>query len=266
MKFLNNFLICICILVGLMSCKMPANGGQTGNEISDKEMANRVLVLNEGGGQHGPFTKAAMTWLRNDAREKGYEITELRNADKITDEFLKDYGLVIQLDFPPYTWPEAAQEAFEDYIDNGKGSWIGFHHATLLGEFDGYPLWKWFSEFMGDIKFHNYVAELADGTVCVEDSIHPVMKGISREFVLPDDEWYTYDKSPRPNVTVLASVDESSYSTPTNIKMGDHPVIWTNPSKKARNVYFQFGHSPKLFESEDFVQVFSNAIDWGLSD
>ena len=27
-------------------------------------------------------------------------------------------------------------------------------------------------------------------------------------FVVPDDEWYTYDKSPRPNVHVLANVDE----------------------------------------------------------
>ena len=114
--------------------------------------------------------------------------------------------------------------------------------------------------------FQNYVAALADGTVCVEDSLHPVMKDVNPKFVLPDDEWYTYDRSPRPNVTVLASVDETSYNPPSDITMGDHPVIWTNPSKKARNVYFQFGHSPKLFESEDFVRLFSNAIDWSLSE
>lgn len=266
MKSLTNFLIGLCILVGLMACRMSTNSGQNGNEISNKELVYHVLVLNEGGGQHGPFTRLAMEWLHNDAKEKGYEITEIRNADTITDEFLQDYKLIIQLDFPPYTWPKNAQAAFIDYIDNGKGSWIGFHHASLLGEFDGYPLWEWFSDFMGGIKFQNYIAELADGTVCVEDSDHPVMKGISQKFILPDDEWYTYDKSPRHNVTVLATVDESSYSIPTNIKMGDHPVIWTNPSKKARNVYFQFGHSPKLFENEDFVRMFSNAIAWGLSD
>ena len=44
--------------------------------------------------------------------------------------------------------------------------------------------------------------------------------------------------------------------------MGDHPVIWTNPDKKARNVYFQFGHSPRLFESPDFTRLFANAIRW----
>ena len=257
MKLLNNILIAMLVIAGLAACK-------TATETD--AVAPRVLVLNEGGGQHGPFTKVAMEWLRNNAEDKGYETTEFRNADSISADLLKDIDLVIQLDFPPYTWPEEAQAAFTDYIDNGKGAWIGFHHATLLGEFDGYPLWDWFSDFMGGIKFQNYVAALADGTVCVEDSLHPVMKDVNPKFVLPDDEWYTYDRSPRPNVTVLASVDETSYNPPSDITMGDHPVIWTNPSKKARNVYFQFGHSPKLFESEDFVRLFSNAIDWSLSE
>ena len=62
---------------------------------------------------------------------------------------------------------------------------------------------------MGGIRFQNYIAPLADGTVIVEDKEHPVMKGVDASFVVQDDEWYTYDKSPRPNVRVLAHVDES---------------------------------------------------------
>jgi hypothetical protein len=27
------------------------------------------------------------------------------------------------------------EEGFEDYITQGKGGWIGFHHAGLLGDF-----------------------------------------------------------------------------------------------------------------------------------
>lgn len=76
----------------------------------------------------------------------------------------------------------------------------------MLGEFDGFPLWQWFSDFMGGVRFQNYIAPLADGTVLVEDKKHPVMKGVQASFVVPDDEWYTYDKSPRPNVRVVASV------------------------------------------------------------
>lgn len=225
----------------------------------------KLLVLNEGGGQHGPFTREAMKWLHKYADEKGYAITELRNADPITEDFLKGYEAVVQLDFPPYTWPDAAVDAFQKYIDEGKGGWVGFHHATLLGEFDGYGLWDWFSDFMGGITFRNYIAPLADGTVAVEDSIHPVMKGVPASFVLPDDEWYIYNTTPRPNVQVLASVDEESYTPASDVKMGDHPVVWVNSSKKARNVYFQFGHSPRLFEVEAFTTMFENALDWTMN-
>ena len=90
------------------------------------------------------------------------------------------------------------------------------------------------------------------------------MKGLDAHFILPDDEWYTYDRSPRPNVKVLANVDESSYTPASDIKMGDHPVVWSNEKITARNVYFQMGHSPKLFDSPNFTTMFRNAIKWTL--
>ena len=224
----------------------------------------KVLVLTERGGQHGGFTDAGLRWLAAEGVKGNFSITEINNARNITEAYLSQFSLVIQLDFPPYTWPKEAEDAFVKYIEEGRGGWIGFHHATLLGEFDGYPMWQWFSDFMGGVRFKNYIAPLADGTLIVEDKQHPVMKDVPASFVVPDDEWYTYDKSPRPNVHVLANVDESSYTPASDIKMGDHPVVWVNESKKARNVYFQIGHSSKLYETEGFTTMFRNAINWTL--
>ena len=229
-----------------------------------KIATRRVLVLTERGGQHGGFTDAGLQWLNEESEKLNFEVTEINNTKPITEEYLKQFHLIIQLDFPPYTWSNEAQEAFINYIDKGYGGWIGFHHATLLGEFDGYPLWQWFSNFMGGIRFKSYIAPLAGGVAVVEDPQHPVMQGIPDTFVIPDDEWYTYDKSPRPNVHVLAHVDEYSYQPASDIKMGDHPIIWINPYKKARNVYFQIGHSSKLYQTEAFTQMFHNAIQWVL--
>ena len=224
----------------------------------------KVLVLTERGGQHGGFTDAGLKWLAAEGAKGNFSITEINNARNITEAYLSQFSLVIQLDFPPYTWPKEAEDAFVKYIEEGRGGWIGFHHATLLGEFDGYPMWQWFSDFMGGVRFKNCIAPLADGTLIVEDKQHPVMKDVPASFVVPDDEWYTYDKSPRPNVHVLANVDESSYTPASDIKMGDHPVVWVNESKKARNVYFQIGHSSKLYETEGFTTMFRNAINWTL--
>jgi type 1 glutamine amidotransferase len=227
-----------------------------------QEKKFKALVLTERGGQHGGFTDAGLKWLSEKSEELNFELTEINNTQQINEDFLRQYKLFIQLDYPPYHWTDAAQKAFISYIDEGWGGWIGFHHATLLGEFDGFPMWKWFSDFMGGIRFKNYIAPLASGLLRVEKSDHPVMKGLKSSFLIPDDEFYTFDKNPRPNVQVLANVDESSYQPDSEIKMGDHPAIWTNPTKKARNVYFLIGHSKKLYDSNDFKTMFSNAISW----
>ena len=225
-----------------------------------------VLVLTERGGLHEAFVAAGLEWLDALGESEGFAVTEINNTQPINKEYLAGFDLVIQLNFPPYTWTDESADAFIDYIEQGRGGWIGFHHASLLGEFDGYPMWQWASEFLGDIVYSNYIAELSDGTVEVENVDHPVMAGVGASFVVQDDEWYTYNKSPRPNVDVLAHVDEDTYTADTDIKMGDHPVVWVNPSVKARNVYFQMGHSPKLYENPDFVKMFTNAINWALGN
>lgn len=225
----------------------------------------KVLVLNEGGGQHGPFTDATMEWLRAEGQKFGFTVTEIHDTELITKDYLKDFSTILQIDYPPFNWTEEASEAFIDYIENGRGGWVGLHHASLLGEFDGFGLWEWASEFLGGIVYQNYIAPTCDGTIHVEDAGHPVMEGVSSSWTAQSDEFYIYDRSPRANVHVLASVDEDSYSIDTPVKMGDHPVIWTNPGVKARNVYIQMGHSPLLItDNPDFTKVFENAILWTL--
>lgn len=226
---------------------------------------NEILVLTERGGQHGPFTDAALQWLADEGAENGYTITEINTAAPITKDFLERFDAIIQLDYPPFGWSEEGQKAFQEYIEEGKGGWIGFHHATLIGEFrEGYPIWKWFQRLLGGITYKNYIEELTDGTMIVEDPEHPVMQGVSPTVIIPDDEFYTYDISPRGNVHVLARVDEDTYTTQTDIKMGDHPVVWCNDKVKGRNLYIQMGHSPKLLDDPDFTRMFANAIDWVL--
>lgn len=252
------------IIVLLATCCLTCFG--MNEETMDSIQPRRVLVLAERGGLHEGFTATGLQWLDEQKERLNLELTVLETAEEIPQGEIGKYRLVLQLNHPPYAWSEAAQRDMEEYIDSGRGGFIGFHHATLLGEFDGYPMWEWFSDFMGKIRYKNYIADKTDGTVQVEDREHPVMKDVPGTFVIPDDEWYTYETNPRPNVHVLAHVDECSYSLQTDVKMGDHPVVWTNPAKKARNVYFQFGHSRLLFENAAFVTLFENAIRWTLGD
>ncbi|MDB6068051.1 MAG: putative secreted glycosyl hydrolase [Pedosphaera sp.] len=226
----------------------------------------RVLVLAERGDQHGAYVVAALKWLKATAEQDHFTMDVFENPDQFNKAFLAKYQLIIQLNYPPYRWNDEAKAAFQDYIEQGRGGWVGFHHATLLGEFDGYPMWPWFSDFMGGIRFKSYIAKRVSGTVVVEGAAHPALKGLPSTFVINEEEWYTYDKNPRPNVHVLARVDESTYQPSSDIKMGDHPVIWTNEKMKARNIYILMGHHPSLFENDAYKTLFHNAILWAAGE
>jgi len=223
-----------------------------------------VAIAEPGNGQHQQFVEAAKIVLQQMAAENNFAVDYIPNTDPINDAFLAKYRLFIQLNYPPYRWTPVAKKAFIRYITRGKGGWIGFHHAGLIGDFDGYAMWPWYSKFMGDIRYTSYIPQFANATVKVEDPSHPAMKGLPSSFTIEGEEWYTWSKSPRPNVHVLASVDESSYDPKSMIIMGgDHPVIWTNPHVKARNIYIFMGHRPELFQNKDFTQLFKNAVLWG---
>jgi type 1 glutamine amidotransferase len=223
----------------------------------------KVVALAEENSIHRPFVDAAKTWLAKEAAADNFSIDYLHNTAKIDEAFLSGYHLFLQLDYPPYMWTAKAATAFQNYIEKGKGGWIGFHHAGLLGEFDNYPMWRWFSDFLGGIRYENYIATFVTAKVKVEDSKHPVMRGLPTTFTIDREEWYTWDKSPRPNVHVLAAVDEGTYTPDSKIKMGgDHPVVWTNEHVKARNVYIFMGHRGEHFQNKDFTTLFHNSIVW----
>jgi YVTN family beta-propeller protein len=225
----------------------------------------RVLALAErASGDHQAFVDRAREYLDRLAAENDFTVDYITGTERINGESLARYKLFVQLNYPPYRWAPVAKQAFIDYVTQGKGGWIGFHHASLLGDFDGYPMDPWFSDFLGGIRFTHYLPDFAKATVKIEDSSSPLAKGLPSSFAIEKEEWYTWSRSPRPNVQVLATVDESSYVPNTMIKMGgDHPVVWSNPRYKARNLYIFMGHHAGLFDDPNFVQLFRNAIFWG---
>ena len=94
--------------------------------------------------------------------------------------------------------------------------------------------------------------------MAVEDRDHPITKGLPWRFEV-GDEWYEFDRSPRPNVHVLATADESTYTQ--NKPMGDHPIIWTNPTYH-RVVYIGIGHDASLCSDPNFTLLIRNAVLW----
>jgi uncharacterized protein len=231
-------------------------GGSGGEMFLDKEI--NVLAIAEYDDNHGPFVEAAKTWLEGESK---LTITWIESPDSITDELLADKGLILQLNYPPW-FDDGPKAAFEKYITENKGGWVGLHHASLYGPVVTDQTWPWFYTFLGSVNFKGYIAEFAAADVEIEATSHPIFQGVPSPFHVVSDEWYTWDKSPRDNATVLATVDEDSYEPDSDVKMGDHPVIWTNEDYAARNVYIFIGHHPNLMENQDYKTLLKNAIFW----
>ncbi len=122
----------------------------------------RVLVLTESAGQHGGFTDAGLRWLVDEGVKGNFSITVINNAS-----FWTKRSCTCRSSVWLFSWTfrlihgrRRRKMRSSSISDEGRGGWIGFHHATLLGEFDGYPLWQWFSDFMGGVRFRTTLLRL----------------------------------------------------------------------------------------------------------
>lgn len=216
---------------------------------------------------HRPYVEAARTWLDRLAADSNFTVSYLESPNSITDSTLAKVDLIWQMNFTPFRWNATAKAALEKYLDGGRGAWLGDHHASLYGSAVTSETWPWFFDnLIGGINYRNYISKFASGIVRVEDAAHPVLRNVPASFAITTEEWYVWDRSPRARVHVLASVDESSYefvdASQRGIRMGDHPVIWTNEKLAGRNLYIFMGHHPNLFANAAYTTLLTNSIMW----
>ena len=220
----------------------------------------RVLVLAENDQYHTPMAIAGRAWIEKMGTDSNFSVDTIENLDSISTAFLARYGVLIKLNWWAFRWTKDKEAFFEDYM-NSNGGWIGIHAACLchavpeVGEDD----WTWYRDFIGGVNFVTHPA-FQKATVIDEDKTNPVTKGLPPKYSL-SEEWYEFDKDPRPNVHVLMRVDESTYTPVVRAPGGDHPEIWTNDNYH-RALVCAMGHSPDEFTDPNFQTFLRNAIMW----
>jgi len=242
-------------LVALLAM-LPISGALASSE---KPKRFRVLVVASKAKDHLKMIAAAGPVFADLAVKNNFSVDFTDDADTINDGNLKNYQVFVMLHLAPFDMTPSQQQALQRFIESGKG-WVGIHAAGLTGREFLDPksvYWDWFEDFMGGILYSPH-PHYQKGTVAIEDRRHPVTKGLPARFEV-SDEWYEFNKSPRGNVHVLATADESTYTQ--NKPMGDHPIIWTN-EKFHRMIYIAIGHDPSILENKDYLRLLRNAILW----
>ena len=107
-------------------------------------------------------------------------------------------------------------------------------------------------EFLGvTSKRHDHQSKYP---VKLVEPSHPILKGITADWVTAMDELYVIDKL-WPNAKSLAtSVSERDGKT--------YPVIWTNQYGKARVFGTTYGHSDDSWRDENFLKLVSQGTLW----
>ena len=135
--------------------RRQAPDGQTvrqeaqGGDRSDGGTRRIIALAEPGQTIHQPFADAALRWLQETAAKEGFTVDYIRTTDPIDDAYLAAHDLFVQVNYPPYRWTPVAEAAFRKAMEQGTIGWVGFHHASLLGKFDGFEMSPFFHQFMG---------------------------------------------------------------------------------------------------------------------
>ena len=223
-----------------------------------------ILVFSKTNGfRDDDAVKAANTALADIAKKRGWSAFFTENGAVFRPDLLNRFQATVWNNTSGDVLTARQKAAFRSYIENG-GGFVGIHGAGGDPRYE----WRWYAETLigAQFKGHPLHPQFQRATIHIEDPTDPAMRGLGKEWTRVD-EWYSFEKSPRGNgVTVLATLDENTYS-PTmfgkDVSMGaDHPIIWKHCVGKGRAFYSALGHSAKTYSEPLHLKELEGAIAW----
>jgi type 1 glutamine amidotransferase len=231
----------------------------TAQDKPEFEKPVNVLVFSKTAGFRHESISSGIKMLYDQSKKQNWVITATENSGLLRDEFLSKFDVVVFMNPTGDAVCADGQAAFEKFMKSGKG-FVGIHAAADC-EYD----WSYYGKLVGGY-FKTHPAS-QEATVVFEKSDHPAMKPFKgMKSYTTYDEWYTFKENPRPNVNVLATIDESSIKKydNDNWKMGDHPIIWWSEKDGIRSFYTGFGHTHESFQDKYIIEHITNAVNWAV--
>lgn len=211
----------------------------------------RVLVFHETAGFRHDSIPAGIAALSELGEQNGFVVTATDDSSVFTESGLAEFDVIVFLSTTGDVLSPEEQQAMEAFIRAGHG-FVGIHAAADT-EYD----WPWYGGLVGAYFDNHPAPQLARVDVVEPD--HPVVAQLPPQFERTD-EWYSFRAMPGPRVTILATLDESTYEGGT---MGAlHPVVWAQEYEGGRSAYTGFGHTVESFAESQVRTLLANAILW----
>lgn len=221
----------------------------------------KVLVFTKTAGFRHYSIPIGIATLQTLGAQNGFEVVSTEDASAFTAGNLKQYAVVVWMNTTGIVLTDKAQrQAMEDFMAAG-GGFVGIHSAADT-EYD----WPWYEQLVG-ARFKCHPLQQT-ATFNNEAPEHPSTAHFGKTFQT-FDEFYSFNRSPRSDVRVLLSIDETSYmqnpntsnlpDSPTfpqgvNGTMGDHPMAWCHRNAGGIAWYTALGHEGTQYATPDFQQ------------
>ena len=228
--------ILILLLALLAGCSKPAMRADI-----DRPAVSpiQILVFTRTSGWRHDSIPVAIETLHQLGGEAGLQVVHSEDPAQFEAVTLARYRAVVFANTTLDVLDASQQAAFERFVGAG-GGYVGIHSAADT-EYD----WAWYGELVG-AWFDNHPPGLQASPVRFE--ARHAFPGVQDWHVR--DELYNYRRNPRPQVDVIASVDESAYAGGT---MGtDHPIAWCHTRLGGRAWYTGLGHDIPLYADPRF--------------
>jgi type 1 glutamine amidotransferase len=254
-------LSCIAIGLAVLGCggldTSPGGPSMAGDSCTQAGVDGavspfRVLLFSRTAGYRHDSIPTAIATLMDLQAMGGYRAKATEDPTQFNAENLGCFQVVVFLLTTGDVLDDNQQAAFAAWMNAG-GSYLGVHSASDT-EYD----WPFYGQLVGAYFLAH--PDIQQATVHVSDASHPAVAGLPSPWSR-FDEWYDFRTNPRPDVVVLATLDESSYTGGT---MGaDHPIVWAHATVGGgRAFYTAMGHTKESYAEPAFRQHLVAALVW----
>jgi type 1 glutamine amidotransferase len=222
-----------------------------------------ILVFSKSNGfRDDPSVNAAEAALKAMGERNHWSLAFIDNAAVFNKADLKRFDAVVWNNVSGDVLTIEQRRDFKAYIEKG-GGFAGFHGSG--GDF--YYDWDWYADALIGARFlsHPMSPQFQEAKLKVDDGHDAIVRDVKAEWTMTD-EWYSFKTDPRAKgAHILVTLDESTYSPMTgkkDIRMGDHPIAWTQCIGNGRSFYTAIGHRPEGYSEPNTNKLLEQGVAW----
>lgn len=213
----------------------------------------RVLVFTKTASFRHLSIPAGIALVQDLGATHGWTVEATEDAAVFTTAELAGFDVAVWLNTTGDVLDTVQEDVFRSWIEGG-GGFVGVHAAA-----DTEHDWPWYGELLGGGAYFLSHPTIQTAQLDVETR-HLSTRDYPIGFTMTD-EWYNFAQNPRSSVTVLITIDESSYN-PGAHPMGDHPIAWAHPVGAGRSWYTNMGHRIETYGDPGFARHLLGGILW----